>query len=103
MKYIEFQAFDTNQFQVGDKVRVYHSPYNVTDATVTEVQGDALLARKDPSKKTQEIFAHFKQCRRLEEMKPREWLIYRTKSHEFTTDQTIEHYLPAIKVIEVLE
>lgn len=62
----ELDAFKTNAFKVGDKVRIYYD-YCVRDDYIVKIEHD-LLYFKTPS-----IGKHFKQCRMLKKVKPREW------------------------------
>lgn len=67
-KYIEQPAFEKNEFEVGDSVRVYLSSSKVLEGNVSFVCGRDLVGVSDEN-------FHFKQCRLLKEVKPREFWI----------------------------
>jgi len=70
MKYKELPAFETNEFKVGDKVKVYNSEGHFT-AFVSEIMLNKEFLRLE----TRTLPVHFKQCRKLEEIKPREFWV----------------------------
>ena len=69
MKYREHAAFETNEFKSGDLVRIYDAMVvgNFRTDAVTVVKGDLIYTGAQSY--------HFKQCRKVEEIKPREWWI----------------------------
>jgi hypothetical protein len=73
-KYKELPAFETNEFKVGDRVKVYMSPEPYI-GLITEIEDSFLkIEAVDYNEHT---FEHFKQCRKLEEIKPREFWVHR--------------------------
>ncbi len=75
MKYKELDAFETNEFKRGDKVNIYNDG-RVFIYFVVNVRNDIVIAayKVDISEAMTSEF-HFRQCRKLEEIKPREWLV----------------------------
>ena len=69
MKYKELPLDDTkgNPFKRGDRVRVY-SALGAQDCVVTEVRGKFVVSTNFGAL----VEAHWKQCRPIEEAKPRE-------------------------------
>lgn len=107
-KYKELPAFETNEFKVGDIVNCY-----CEQKTHIEIPVKCLLVDKDYlliEDRTYQIIAHFKQCRKLVKVEPREfWLVF---SHEhnysnpsvYPCEQIIAHKGAwQIKVREVLD
>jgi hypothetical protein len=106
-KYKELPAFETNEFKVGDLINVYIGHY-LYKVRVTRTH-EYLVFFSGADTENGEGLAHFKQCRKLEEIKPREFFIdlrtYRS------TDVIPSEYSPnpwgpdmrVIKVREVLE
>jgi hypothetical protein len=69
-EWIECPAFETNEFKVGDRVRVYryHGGAEIGDALVTHVKNDDV--------EYGDYGAHFKQCRLLKKREAREWWVH---------------------------
>ena len=109
MKYRELPIDDSkgvDQFKVGDRVNVYlqcHThPFR---SEVTDVNSDFLLRVKG-----HDNALNWKQCRKLEEVKPREWWVNRNDLGLFNESAAIVYEPNAnmdpkywIKVREVLE
>jgi hypothetical protein len=74
MKYKELPAFETNEFKVGDRVKVYMSPEPYI-GLITEIENDLLEVIAFYC--NEHTFEHFRQCRKLEEIKPREFWVHR--------------------------
>ena len=72
MKYRELPASETNDFEVGDRVRVY----NWASSLVIKVEkvNDDWVESYTPADNNLYKF-HFKQCRKLVEEKPRQWVL----------------------------
>ena len=70
MKYKELPAFETNEFKVGDHVRLYGVSGSF-DGTITTVGKELIVIRGDV-----QLTGHFKQFRKLEEVTPREYIRY---------------------------
>jgi len=79
VKYRELPEFKSaDEFKIGDKVRHYfwntNSKFYESEDKVIEIEGDLLMLLPTYSPVTfPPGRAHFKQCRKLEEVKPREW------------------------------
>lgn len=111
-KYVEQPAFETNEFKAGDNVRIYiprsNSPLikksGVEDTEVMMIDGDYLLL-KLTNHFTDDVKAHFKACRLLKEVKPREfWLDFDNNTfYEHPHGSKFSVRLSLIKVREVLE
>ncbi len=78
-KYKELPAFETNEFKIGDKVAVYNMGISFI-CTVERIMGEMVYCLPEnrmhmyECKLGRDIY-NFKQCRKLEENKPREyWL-----------------------------
>lgn len=101
MKYKELPAFEINQFQKGDRARVYRGDKQ-EDVIVEEIRVNGMLLLR--SKDIYDSFAHFKQCRKLEELKPREWTVFLTKDGRITSAGAL-NFCEAkwLRVREVLE
>jgi len=75
MKYKELPAFETNEFKVGDRIRAYgvlvdgHIDDIVTG--ICKITKDHLMV--DTIDNVYYSSPHFKQCRKLVEVEPREW------------------------------
>lgn len=108
-KYKELPAFETNEFKVGDLVKVYVGT-DIFQTRVLEIRRDHFVIIEDSEDRGYDI-AHFKQCRKLEEIKPREFNVIVTEDGEIITAPS--HALPNftfnnkpvtyIKVREVLD
>lgn len=75
MKYKELPAFETNEFKKEDLVHIYHS---LNDVKLTEwIHGPQKVSKleKDYVFFDGPFGYHFKQCRKLEEIKPREFYV----------------------------
>jgi hypothetical protein len=113
MKYKELAAFKTNEFKVGDMVRVYdYFPYEALIVEMFNDNGEGILKVQfeDPSsvKLRSTRGVHFKQCRKLEEVIPREFWINPDEKNcaaKILTSEPDGVYArgPFIKVIEVME
>lgn len=103
MKYRELPASEVNDFKVGDWVRVYQN-YGVgtEDYTIKEVHID-FISVKDITKP----MYHWKACRKLVPVEPREWTITicedGTLSKGTPFAKNIYNYSETIRVREVLE
>ncbi|HEY5688552.1 MAG TPA: hypothetical protein VIS27_09640 [Yeosuana sp.] len=74
-KYKELPAFETNEFKVGDKVICYDSAVVVSVIhTVTKVFPTSIILSPGPEE-YKGMDMNFKQCRKLEEIKPREYSV----------------------------
>lgn len=69
VKYVEQPAFETNLFKIGDKIHVYDMCYkNIDIHTITKINDDLIESNgKD--------ILHFKQCRLVLPVRPREFWI----------------------------
>lgn len=99
-KYKELPAFETNEFKAGDVINVYVDYNTIHKVTVNNSFGDYLDFGA-------ELYGryHFKQCRKLEEVKPREFWIYSAYDHnpDEHPDPRGVRYPKAFKVREVLD
>ena len=102
MKYKELPAFETNEFKVGDLVKCYDSEVSDDNEIIEVIVADKIYL------KNYTYSAHFKTCRKLEEIKPREfWIVGR--EDEFYVyenepkDITLSEGFKKIRVREVLE
>lgn len=73
IKYKELPAFETNEFKKGDRIKVYGIQDTNYIICVVEDSKEYVVSFQ-PSIKGQ-YYAHFKQCRKLEEIKPKEYWI----------------------------
>jgi hypothetical protein len=105
MKFKELPAFETNEFKVGDRVKVY-TENGILLGIVSSDRNKGyhyVFILKDGTE--EEVEFHFKQCRNLEPVKPREFLIKRCDGED---DDMIFEYDSLIRegfiwVREVLE
>jgi len=68
MKYKELDAAKSvDEFKVGDKFNAYEYDAPFKNREVTDLDGNIIISVSHRY--------HFKQCRKLEEVKPREWWI----------------------------
>lgn len=58
-------------FKVGDKIRTYDID-RVCDREITRIAVDFVYCQKEPF--------HFKQCRKLVPVEPREWTLFKDKN-----------------------
>lgn len=103
-KYRELPAFETNEFKVGDNVHVYGCS-SVKDGVLLKIRhiySTAYMEARD----SEDILhvVHFKQCRKLEEIKPRIFWAY--ELYHYNPNEDLDpcdtHSPRAIKVQEVL-
>lgn len=93
-KFRELPAFETNEFKVGDRIKCYdsvvpenHSGYFVKDKEGSFVSFECRIGS------THCFRAHFKQCRKLEEVKPREFYLRTIPVyHPITKEYIYEYY-----------
>jgi len=69
--WIECDAFTSNDFKVGDIVRIYDDVLRVGDYEVQEVWDDRVKSRRGPL----QFWSHFKACRLLKKRALREWML----------------------------
>ncbi len=116
MKYKELPAFETNEFQRGDKfighsARDIHQFTCIDDGTISDVTTEKLDVitgeRVDGNSTFRQLF-HFRQCIKLEPVEPREyWLCTNCKFAYQMVKSPIdccsegEKIFPIIKVREV--
>lgn len=67
-KWVEQAAFETNEFKKGDALRSYCAIGGIERCDVTSVSGDIVYSGDSEF--------HFKQCRLLKQVKPREWWVW---------------------------
>ncbi len=71
----EQDAFKTNKFEVGDRVRIYHRFYDDNSkGEPLPLEQDLLSVDNVWVQTTNTHYYHFKQCRLLKKREPREWL-----------------------------
>ncbi|HEY5688551.1 MAG TPA: hypothetical protein VIS27_09635 [Yeosuana sp.] len=110
-KYKELPAFETNEFKVGDKVAFYRKCGKAIGEITSRSTNNLCIKYESRDKNTCMTETHFKQCRKLEEVKPREFNVIVTEDGEIITAPS--HALPNftfnnkpvtyIKVREVLD
>ncbi len=101
MKYKELPAFETNEFEIGDKIKCYDS------CTNTEQKHSIVRIIKDFVEiETQEFISgievHFSTCRKLEPVKPREWTVW-IQDGDIQSRNPFIPIKDPIKVREVIE
>lgn len=69
MQYIEQPAFETNEFKMGDKVRIYVATNTIDDEVLKLYDQFIVIDFADGVQK----HYHFKQCRLLKKRETREW------------------------------
>lgn len=102
MRYKELPAFEKNEFDEGDTVNVYmqgnSKPYETYVLPVQNYQEKDMVKVSGHT-----TLVHYKQCRKLEPMKPREWTIHTCPRHVGATTAFFDHKCEEqIKVREVL-
>jgi hypothetical protein len=99
-KYKELPAFETNEFKVGDRVRFYED-CDANEGEVVHVSMNVIEVHGI------NYGIHFKQCRKLEEVKPREFWIHSPGGYlvdTLSTDDRVNLKAQGyIKLREVLE
>lgn len=115
MKYKELDASPTNDFKVGDRVRVYGKGNEFVDGDVFGVGNPIIQVRHARSGQNDDYydFWHWKACRKLEEAyqrKPRDWWIaFERREGDFFKIETNEpenidrKIFEVVRVREVLE
>jgi len=114
-KYKELPAFETNEFKVGDMVAVYGCP-SVTGSYHTGSHHDVVHIAEEGeilvgTELNPRLGFHFKQCRKLVEVEPREWWLNPvSKTYvvageiiEYKNDDGVPNLAAWIKVREVIE
>lgn len=69
MKYKELPAFETNDFIVGDTVHYYNNE-SMQEFVVSKISRELLILGKTDYHSFDLQLAHYKQCRKLVEVKP---------------------------------
>lgn len=98
MKYKEQPAFEKNDFKVGDYVRVYDEQYQF-DCAISAIN-DCFVSFNTTRK------LHFKQCRLLLPVKPREFYLIRDCEDDtfgILEEKPNNVWKEIVKVREVLE
>jgi hypothetical protein len=102
-KYKELAAFKTNEFKIGDMVRAYELSFRTgyVEGKILNIKGDEICF----SIPDMPLVFHFKQCRKLEEVKPREFWTYRVYLQDPSSNEgaLLRVLDEAIKVREVLD
>lgn len=108
VKYKELPASETNTFLVGQKVKVYHGHHHI-QGNVNNVSGEFVYVTEDGfySAHSDSPF-HFRQCRKLEAIQPKEFYIKITKRSNGQLDllevvPVNEAFNPKDKYIKVRE
>lgn len=87
-KYVELPAFETNEFNKGDYIRVYlggtcgWQPHDVLIISVAELSVEVIIDEV-------RYFVPFQACRKLEEIKPREFWVLKEEHRKETCLQFI--------------
>ncbi len=105
MKYKEMPEFETNEFKVGNHVAFYRKSGR-TEGEVQCVHGDIVEIMYGETLAKSMTKVHFKQCRLLKEMNPREfYLVVDDRGRFYWGSQSlsdVRDYVH-IKVREILE
>lgn len=109
-KYRELPAFEKNEFNEGDLVNCYNAPSGSLPFVlkITGIFQDFIYGDLPDSKEGDEsIGAHFKACRKLEELKPREWEVYLDKQGTIISYNAMKDFcwndVKTIRVREILD
>lgn len=105
-KYKELPAFETNEFKAGDAVAFYRNCGRAI-GEIKDICDDRLEVIYERGNGYNSCTSvHFKQCRKLEEIKPREFYLHLWGSSIFTQEECAERGIATsnlIKVREVIE
>jgi len=103
MKYRELPALEINEFQIGDLIKTYQGNQEHIFYIVSVNENILTVTYKEDIYEEDTSIFHFKQCRKLVPIEPREFHLHSDGSYTGINNAKFIDREKALKVREVLE